>query len=51
MKQEFIQCKSEEEAKSKAPWAIKYIETCGGYYCFECEQDYDHFIFLESQKK
>jgi hypothetical protein len=49
MKQEFIACKSEQERDAKAPWAVKTIEVCGGYYCFESEIDYDHFV--ESQKK
>jgi hypothetical protein len=50
MRQEFIACKTEKERDSKAPWSKKNVEVCGGYYCFESESDYDHFIITQDNK-
>ena len=50
MRQEFIKCKDEKEAIVKAPWACKYIEVCGGCYCFESEVDYNHFVEKNPKK-
>lgn len=40
MRIKFIECKWRYQALKEYPWASKIAKVCGGYMCFESEQDY-----------
>lgn len=37
----FEECKSRTTAKNRNPWARRIVKVCGGFMCFEAENDYN----------
>ncbi len=40
MRQQYVECSTEQEARGACPWAAIVVEVEGGYLAFESAYDY-----------
>lgn len=41
MRKEFVECRTQADAKKLCPWAGFFLKVEGGYWCFESRSDYE----------
>lgn len=40
MRVELVDCKTYKTAYNRCPWACRVMKVCGGFKCFESQDDY-----------